>query len=42
MTNANDQQGAKKGKDRTHDVMVLVEDRLMQFINTMSALTDRV
>lgn len=42
MTDANPQQGDKKGKDKTKDVMVLMEDRLAKFTSTISTLTDRV
>jgi len=42
VTNANPQQGGKKSKDKTKDLMVLVEDRLAEFTNSMSALTGRV
>ena len=41
-TNVNPQQGDKKGKDKTKDVMVLAEDRLADFTNFMSALMGRV
>ena len=42
VTNADHQQGGKKGKDKTKDMMVLVEDRLAGFTKTMSTLTGRV
>jgi len=42
VTDTNPQQGGRKGKDKTKYVMVLVEDRLAEFTNTMSALTSRV
>jgi len=42
VTDTDPQQGGKKGKDKTKDVMVLMEDRLTEFNSTISTLTDRV
>lgn len=42
MTDANLQQGGKKGKDKNKDVMGLVEELLAEINNTMSPLMGRV
>jgi len=44
VTDTNPRQGGKNDKDndKTKDVMVLMEDRLAVFTNSMSALTSRV
>jgi len=39
---ANPQQGGKKGKDKSKDLVGLIEERLAEINNTMSALTGRV
>jgi len=36
MTDASPQQTGKKGMDKTKDMMILVEDRLVEFTTTMS------
>ena len=42
VTDANPQQGGKKGKDKDDNVMGLVKERLAEVNNTMSALTGKV
>ena len=42
VTDASPQQGDMKGKDKTKGMMVLMEDMLVEFTNSMPALKDRV
>ena len=42
VTDANPQKDGNRGNDKTNDMIVLMEDRLAKFTNTMSALRGRV
>ena len=42
VTDANPQQGGKKGKDKNKEVVALVDERLAEITNSMSTLTERV
>ena len=42
VTDANPQQGGKKGKDKNKDVVALVDEKLAEINSSMSALTERV